>query len=51
MYLLLEHGDPKSARFYEGGHKGPPAAIDAIVSWVRGHLAAAAAHRSSAGHG
>ena len=22
MYLLLEHGDPKTARFFPGGHMG-----------------------------
>lgn len=43
MYLLLGTGDPKSARFYPGGHMGPHAASDAIVPWVRARLAAAAA--------
>ncbi len=41
MYLLLGHGDPKSARFYPGGHMGPSAANGAIVRWVRDGLAAA----------
>jgi esterase FrsA len=41
MYLLLERGDPKSARFYPGGHMGPPEALDAIVPWVHARLAAA----------
>lgn len=40
MYLLLGRGDPKSARFYPGGHMGPPAASDAILAWVRARLAA-----------
>ncbi len=39
MYLLLDHGDPKSARFYPGGHMGPSEANDAIVPWVRARLA------------
>jgi len=39
MYLLLEHGGPKSARFYANeGHMGGPHAIDVIVPWLVQHL-------------
>ena len=33
-YLLLEHGTPKCARFYPGGHMGPPAAREASIQWM-----------------
>ncbi len=33
-YLLLEHGSPKSCRFYPGGHMGPPAARAASIQWM-----------------
>jgi pimeloyl-ACP methyl ester carboxylesterase len=40
MYLLLEHGDPKSARFFPGGHMShTPETIPTIVNWLRRHLA------------
>ncbi|HWP56714.1 MAG TPA: alpha/beta hydrolase [Candidatus Acidoferrales bacterium] len=38
MYLLLEHGDPKSARFFHAGHMGGSAAPGAIVEWLKGRL-------------
>jgi len=33
-YLLLEHGSPKFARFYPGGHMGPPAAREVSIRWM-----------------
>ncbi|MBU6422756.1 MAG: alpha/beta hydrolase [Chloroflexota bacterium] len=47
MYLLLEHGGPKSARFYPGGHMGPHAADGAIVAWVRSRFAPASPRRGT----
>ena len=38
MYLLLEHGNPKSARFYPGGHMGGGNAQPAILQWLKGKL-------------
>ena len=38
-YLLLKHGSPKSARFYEVGHMGMTRdTFDTILSWVAGNL-------------
>ncbi len=39
MYLLLEHGNPKSARFYPGGHMGGGKAQPAILEWLKRQLA------------
>ncbi len=39
MYLLLEHGDPKTARFYSGGHMGGGGAQALVVSWLKRRLA------------
>ncbi len=39
MYLLLEHGNPKSARFYPGGHMGGGKAQPAILGWLKRALA------------
>jgi hypothetical protein len=39
MHLLLEHGNPKSARFYPAGHMGGGHAQAAIVAWLREKLA------------
>jgi pimeloyl-ACP methyl ester carboxylesterase len=39
MYLLLEHGNPKSARFYPGGHMGGGNAQPAIIAWLKRQLA------------
>ena len=40
MYLLLEHGDPKMARFYpDSGHMGGAQAQDVIVAWLIEQLA------------
>jgi len=39
MYLLLEHGDPKSARFFQGGHMGQtPQTQPTITRWLMRHL-------------
>jgi esterase FrsA len=38
-YLLLEHGSPKSARFYPGGHMGwTPETEPAITAWILANL-------------
>ena len=38
MHLLLEHGNPKAARFFPGGHMGGGAATPVIVEWLRKQL-------------
>ncbi len=38
MHLLLEHGSPKSARFYRAGHMGGSGAQAAIVEWLKEKL-------------
>ena len=38
MYLLLEHGDPKTARFFPGGHMGGSGAQEIIISWLKENL-------------
>jgi len=38
MYLLLEHGSPKSARFYAGGHMGGGNSQAVIVQWLKQQL-------------
>ena len=41
MYLLLEHGGAKTARFYESGHMGnSPTTIPTIVGWLKERLGA-----------
>lgn len=41
MYLLLEHGDPKSARFFpDTGHMGGSHATEIVVNWLLPHLLA-----------
>ena len=36
MYLLLEHGDPKDARFYDSGHMGhTPQTEGHIMGWLK----------------
>ena len=36
MFLLMEHGDPKSVRFMPGGHMGfGPDTVPTIVRWLR----------------
>ena len=40
LYLLLEHGDPKTARVFPGGHMGQtPETLPTIVRWLRSELA------------
>jgi esterase FrsA len=40
-YVLLEHGQPKTARLLAGeGHLGGPESSEIIVDWLRGRLAA-----------
>jgi len=35
LYLLLEHGDPKSIRVFPGGHMGQtPSTLPTIVKWL-----------------
>jgi pimeloyl-ACP methyl ester carboxylesterase len=41
--LALEHGDPKTARLYPGGHMGTGPIIPAVLQWLRQQFAAAAA--------
>lgn len=38
MYLLLEHGDPKTARFFPGGHMGGSGAQGVILLWLKENL-------------
>jgi hypothetical protein len=40
MHLLLEHGNPKIARFYPGGHMGGGNAQAVIIAWLKEKLAA-----------
>jgi hypothetical protein len=41
LYLLLEHGSPKWARFIAGsGHMGPPTAMPTILTWLAEQLSA-----------
>jgi esterase FrsA len=34
VYLSLDHGDPKSARVFDGGHMGEGPVVPTIVAWV-----------------
>ena len=34
IYLSLDHGDPKSARVFDGGHMGEGPVVPTILSWV-----------------
>jgi len=39
LYMLLEHGTPKSARIFPGGHMGQtPQTFPTIVSWLKNEL-------------
>jgi pimeloyl-ACP methyl ester carboxylesterase len=40
MYLLLEHGAPKSARFYPDGHMGGGNSREVIIAWLKHRLRA-----------
>jgi esterase FrsA len=34
VYLSLDHGDPKSARVFDGGHMGVGPVVPTIIAWV-----------------
>lgn len=39
LYILLEHGSPKSARVFPGGHMGQtPETLPTIVNWLKAEL-------------
>jgi dipeptidyl aminopeptidase/acylaminoacyl peptidase len=38
IYLSLDHGDPKSARVFDGGHMGEGPVVPTIAAWVGEHL-------------
>ena len=38
MQLLLEHGNPKAARFYPGGHMGGGNSQSVIIQWLKEKL-------------
>jgi len=39
LYLLLEHGSPKSARIFPGGHMGQtPQTLPTIITWLKREL-------------
>jgi esterase FrsA len=39
LYVLLEHGAPKAARVFDGGHMGPAALTEPVVAaWVAAQL-------------
>ena len=41
MYLLLRHGDPKTARFYDSGHMGQtPKTTPMMVAWLAEQIVA-----------
>jgi esterase FrsA len=42
VYLSLDHGDPKSARVFDGGHMGEGPVVPTIVDWVTSRLTVAA---------
>lgn len=42
MHLLLEHGEPKSARFFSGGHMSGGQAQSIAVAWLKRQLGSAA---------
>jgi esterase FrsA len=45
LYLLLEHGSPKTVRLFPGGHMGiTPTTLSTIVSWLSERVHAASAH-------
>jgi fermentation-respiration switch protein FrsA (DUF1100 family) len=40
LYILLEHGAPKSARVFPGGHMGQtPETLPTIIRWLKKELA------------
>jgi pimeloyl-ACP methyl ester carboxylesterase len=38
VYLSLDHGDPKSARVFEGGHMGEGPVVPTIAAWLDAQL-------------
>jgi esterase FrsA len=38
IYLSLDHGDPKAARLFDGGHMGEGPVVPTIVAWVSEQL-------------
>jgi pimeloyl-ACP methyl ester carboxylesterase len=38
IYLSLDHGDPKAARVFDGGHMGEGPVVPTIVAWVMSRL-------------
>ncbi len=38
LYLSLDHGDPKTARVFDGGHMGEGPVVPTIVEWVLARL-------------
>ena len=39
LYILLEHGKPKSARVFPGGHMGQtPDTLPTIIRWLKNEL-------------
>jgi esterase FrsA len=38
IYLSLDHGDPKTARVFDGGHMGEGPVVPTIVAWVAERL-------------
>jgi esterase FrsA len=40
IYLSLDHGDPKSARVFDGGHMGEGPVVPTIIEWVANRLVA-----------
>lgn len=39
LYLSLDHGDPKAARVFDGGHMGQGPTVPTIIDWVCAQLA------------
>jgi hypothetical protein len=49
LYILLEHGDPKAARVFPGGHMGhTPETLPTIVRWLKRELGGAERERADA---
>jgi dipeptidyl aminopeptidase/acylaminoacyl peptidase len=38
VYLSLDHGDPKAARVFDGGHMGEGPVVLTIVAWVQNRM-------------
>jgi esterase FrsA len=38
VYLSLDHGDPKAARVFDGGHMGEGPVVPTIIAWVTRRL-------------